>query len=117
MGSDRYMPEALQWVGIGVGALSIAGAIAFALITGYAVTHMGIEGPRPWTGAGPVSPPPIAGNAILQANPAEDVRAFVAEKRALLESYSWIDHDRTLARIPIQRAMALVAEGATEKKR
>jgi hypothetical protein len=117
MASDRYMPEALNWTGIGVAALSIAVAIAFALIAGYAVTHFRIDGPRPWKGAQPGTPPSIAGNVTLQDNPERDIRAFMSEKRALLEGYAWIDQQRTLARIPIERAMALVAERAAHSKR
>ncbi len=117
MASERHMPEALQWVGIGVGALSVAAAIAFALLAGYAATHLGIEGPQLWRGARPGTPPPVMGNTVLQPDPAQDMRAFMAGKRALLESYAWIDREHTVARIPIERAMALVADRAKENKR
>jgi hypothetical protein len=117
MARDRYMPETLQWTGIGVGAIAIAAAIVFALVGGYAVTHLGIDGPQPWNGARPGSPPPILGNTVLQPDPAQDLRAFTASKRALLESYAWIDREHTVARIPIERAMALVAEDAKEARR
>jgi len=116
MASKRYMPEDLQWSAIGVGALSIAAAIAFALIAAYLVTHLEVEGPPPWTGAQPGAPPPVQGSAILQANPAQDIRAFNAQKRALLDGYAWLDTSHTVARIPIERAMALLAERTSGTK-
>ena len=117
MASDRYMPEGLDLTGIGLGGLSIAAAIAFALVAGYAVTHIGIGLPPPWTGAQPGSPPSIRANAVLQPDPGQDIRAFTAEKRALLQGYAWADAKHTVARIPIERAMAIVARGAAEQKR
>lgn len=116
MASDRSMPEGLHWPAIGVGALSIAAAIAFALLAGYLVTYVHVEGPPPWTGAQPGSPPPIRGSAVLQTNPEQDIRSFMAQKRALLDGYVWLDAGHTVARIPIERAMALVAESAGGKK-
>jgi len=111
------MPEGPHLTGVGVGALGIAAAIAFALTAGYAITHLGIEGPRPWSGARVGSPPPIHASAILQPDPARDAEAFTAQKRRLLEGYAWVDRERTVARIPIERAMALLAQGTAEKTR
>ncbi len=116
MASDRHMPEGLQWSAIGVGGLSIAAAIAFALLAAYLATHLHIDGPPPWTGAQHGAPPPIRGNAILQTNPGQDLRAFMAEKRALLDTYAWLDAGHSVARIPIERAMALVAESAARRR-
>ena len=113
MASKRYMPEGLHLKGIGVGALSIVAAIAFALTVAYAITHVGVEGPRPWPGTAAGHPPSIRADAILQPDPARDVQAFVAQKRRLLDGYAWVDRERTVARIPIERAMALLAQRAS----
>jgi hypothetical protein len=57
---------------------------------------------------------PRAGFALprLQSAPALDLARYRAEKRALLTSYRWIDRAHGVVGIPIERAMALVAERA-----
>jgi hypothetical protein len=56
--------------------------------------------------AGPARtfPPPR-----LQSDPAGELRAYEAEQRTLLESYAWADRDRSLVRIPVARAMDMIA--------
>lgn len=46
----------------------------------------------------------------LQSAPAADLRALVREKNAMLDEYRWIDPHRGVVRIPIDRAMQLLAE-------
>ena len=41
-----------------------------------------------------------------------DWREVEASARARLEGYAWVDRDAGIARIPIERAMALIAAGA-----
>lgn len=38
-------------------------------------------------------------------------RSVLQEQRAVLESYGWVDRDRGVVRIPIERAIDLVVEG------
>ena len=45
----------------------------------------------------------------VQSNPAGDLHALRAAQREQLEGYAWIDRDRGLARIPVARAMELLA--------
>jgi hypothetical protein len=45
----------------------------------------------------------------LQDNPAGDLAAYDAEKRALLTNYAWIDRGRGTLRIPIDHAMDIIA--------
>ncbi len=114
----RYMAEDLHLKAIVAGALSIAAAIAFALVAAFAVVHLGNDGrPAPNLAAHFGRPPSIEGDAVLQPNPAQDIRTFTAEKRRLLDGYAWVDREHGIARIPIERAMALIASGATEGKR
>ena len=61
----------------------------------------------------PLSDYPIPPQPRLQADPRADLRALKAEKRALLEGYHWVDRDAGTVRIPIDRAMALIATGQT----
>ncbi len=52
----------------------------------------------------PIAPP--APN--LQATPLEDIDALRHREEVLLDNYAWIDPARTRARIPLDRAKALV---------
>jgi hypothetical protein len=57
------------------------------------------------------TPPP-------QSTPAADLAALRREKAAVLGDYRWLDRDRGIVRIPIERAMALLVErGALEAAR
>lgn len=46
----------------------------------------------------------------LQPDPASDLAAERAQQQARLDRYQWIDRDAGIARIPIERAMALLAQ-------
>jgi hypothetical protein len=45
----------------------------------------------------------------LQAHPQQDLQALRRHKQAILESYGWVDRDAGIARIPVSRAMSLLA--------
>jgi hypothetical protein len=45
----------------------------------------------------------------LQKNPPDDLRNFEREQRAMLSVYEWVDRSKGLVRIPIERAMQIVA--------
>jgi HAMP domain-containing protein len=47
----------------------------------------------------------------LQVHPLADLHALRAREDATLESYAWVDRATGRVRIPIERAMALVAQG------
>lgn len=47
----------------------------------------------------------------LQANPALDLEEMERREEELLNSYQWIDENAGIFRIPIGRAMELIAEG------
>ena len=56
-----------------------------------------------------INPTPThAPTPSLQSAPTTDLRALRAEKHALLDEYRWIDRDKGIVRIPIERAMALL---------
>jgi hypothetical protein len=46
----------------------------------------------------------------LQADPLGDLHALRAEEDALLHGYAWVDRKAGTVRIPIERAMALLAQ-------
>lgn len=58
-------------------------------------------------GRGPNLTPP---GPVLQAAAREDLAAYLQRQHHLLESYGWNDAEKTSVRIPISRAMELVAQ-------
>ncbi len=51
----------------------------------------------------------------LQADPLGDLRALRAEEDALLHGYGWADRQAGTVRIPIERAIELLAERSTRR--
>jgi hypothetical protein len=108
--SKHYAPDAVDLRGIGTGALMILGAIVFAIVAAFATTHVGnADRASTRVAASPGKPPPIAGPVTLQPDPEQDIRQFRTEKQRLLEAYGWVDREHGIARIPIERAMQLLA--------
>jgi len=106
----RYMLDRISVGAIVAAGALVAGAIAFASVASLAVIHLG-------SGGGPVQPravqpPAIAAPTELQPSPERDIAALREQKGRLLETYDWVDADHRVARIPIERAMALLAQGA-----
>ncbi len=60
-------------------------------------------------GAGLPAPPEAFPPPRLQSDPAGDLRDYQAAQRARLEGYAWADRERGLVRIPIERAMEMIA--------
>jgi hypothetical protein len=46
----------------------------------------------------------------LQPNPRADLLALRAKEEAVLETYAWVDKGRGTVRVPIERAMELLAQ-------
>lgn len=68
-----------------------------------------------WDVHGPVvTPPRPYPEPRLQADPTADLRRFEAGQRARLTDYAWVDRTQGLVRIPIERAMALIAAQGAE---
>ncbi len=47
----------------------------------------------------------------LQTSPEADLRILRRQEDEVLSSYGWVDEAAGLARVPIERAMAMMAEG------
>jgi hypothetical protein len=62
--------------------------------------------PSPLAATLPAQPP----EPRLQVRPAADLAKVRAEEEAALDSYAWIDAQSGLVRIPVDRAIELVAE-------
>ena len=82
-------------------ALAIAAvcATSYGLLAWWHRPLAGPNGPRDFA----IRPP------VLESAPLAARNRFEAEKRALLEGYGWADRERGLARIPVERAMDLMA--------
>jgi hypothetical protein len=50
----------------------------------------------------------------LQSDPAADLSAVLAQQRARLAGYRWVDRNKRIAAIPIDRAMAIIAGRGTD---
>src|SRR5215472_16167884 len=112
----RYMPDRVSLPGVGVGAAIIVSAIGFGFLAAYAAVHLGSVRPT-LPPARPGAPPAIAAPVTLQPSPAQDVATFIEEKRRVLSSYGWADRERGFARIPVERAMELLATQQTSAKK
>jgi hypothetical protein len=50
----------------------------------------------------------------VQTRQAEQLHKLLAEQRRQLTGYEWADQDKTLVRIPIERAMEIIAQRGAE---
>lgn len=49
-------------------------------------------------------------NPRLQVTPIQDLAKFKDEEKAILNSYGWVDPENKIVRVPITRAMEILAE-------
>ncbi len=104
---DAYVrPIAIAFVGL-LGATVVALALMYGLLSGFTA--------REERASQPVSPlaasygrqaPPAP---RLQVAPREDLRSLRAHEETLLHGYAWVDRQAGVVRIPIERAIELLA--------
>jgi hypothetical protein len=91
-----------------------AGALAGVLALGV-IAVLIVLGLYAWFGAATSRPPGTALERAelkppgprLESNPLKDRLALEAKARARIESYGWVDPQKAVARVPIERAMAI----------
>jgi hypothetical protein len=97
--------------------------VGIALVVVVIVVHIGIwwlfdyfterrtqlEGP-PTPTAPLVWPRQLPPGPRLQIDPHQDMQTLLSAENAILGSYGWVDQEAGIARIPIVRAMELLAE-------
>jgi len=94
--------------------LSVRGVVLVAL--GVLATVLLVAGiGRLLTGvSGPARPGPtetsIARPKWLASDPARERAAFESEQRERLNSYGWVDREKNLVRVPVDRAMEMIAK-------
>jgi len=85
--------------------LTAAGTAGFLLLSlaGLWVFWQAGNGPRS------VPLPRAYGPPALQSDPAGDLRDHLKAQQAARDSYAWADRERGLVRIPVSRAMEILA--------
>jgi hypothetical protein len=102
---DANVRSLVGW-GIGVFALLAAGVIVSAVVFHYFVTHQSLGPPAsPFENVRALPPRPA-----LQVTPARDLRQYLDQQKAVLNSYGWVDQKAGAVRIPINRAMELLLQ-------
>lgn len=76
------------------------------LLRGLDIFSKRMSPPIPENAQLPVIPP----NPHLQVNPKIDLAEKLSKEQQQLNTYGWVDRDHGIARIPIDRAMELIAK-------
>jgi hypothetical protein len=88
--------------------LAVAAVITFiavALLFERLVRQASSQPRSPFSSITVVPPEPR-----LQVAPAEDLRALRAREEEVLRTYGWVNREKGVVRIPIERAMELLVE-------
>ena len=92
--------------------LALATVIAVSLLVTYGLFYYFYRGetrkrpvPSPLSYSREPTPEPR-----LSVEPGEDLKTLRSEEDALLKSYGWIDRDKGVVHIPIDRAIEILAE-------
>ncbi|HVN03056.1 MAG TPA: hypothetical protein VMT86_01495 [Bryobacteraceae bacterium] len=95
----------------GIGMAFLIVVILFGLwgLFEYFVKREAELGPPPSEGVG-VTAQKLPPEPRLQPNPPRDMRAMRAAEDQLLNQYAWVDPDKGIVRIPVARAMDLIAQ-------
>ncbi|MEO8494580.1 MAG: hypothetical protein ABI614_05895 [Planctomycetota bacterium] len=103
-----HEPDAVsvRWMaGIGLGLL----AVVIAAAAGIALAFKVLVPPAPLITADKEAREQLMTPGV-QPNQAYDRQRIEAEERAMLSHYGWQDQEHRMARIPIERAMELMAQ-------
>ncbi len=108
-----YEPRDLPVRGIlvfGV-VLIVVGGIALLVVTGLQFTLMGSlpRAPFPPTDLQNAPAPTLPPEPRLMAVPGQDLRELRAQEEEMLRTYGWINRESGIVRIPIERAMEILA--------
>jgi hypothetical protein len=104
--SDAHLKSVAMLVALTV-VIALAGVISMWFLFGYIVER---------DASRDTPPSPLADTRApftgprLQVSPPQDMKAMKAAEQEVLESYDWVDRDRGIVRIPIERAIDLLAK-------
>lgn len=99
---------------LSVGAVIAGFIILAAIIARLMVTGLATHQAKAPEGAF-IQPPATAPTPTLEPHPTVEINAFRAEKTKVLANYGWVDKQGGIARIPIDRAIAILATQHKEK--
>jgi hypothetical protein len=99
--------RAILWLGAGIAVTAIVVQIALWFLTVQLERGAKQNDPIASPLAAERQSPP---GPQLQSTPNDDYAEFRAQQAEQLASYGWIDKERKIARIPITRAVEIVAE-------
>jgi hypothetical protein len=105
-------PDAHESYAVAAGRLHWVAAILVLSLLAIVLLVYAWARPALTAGAAPVRPLPP--QPRLQAAPAADLAAVRTLQQSQLEGYRWVDEAHTVARIPVERAMALLAAAGTK---
>jgi type VI protein secretion system component VasF len=91
----------------------VSGFLIHGTLWAWLISWPGWSAPAenaPWRVIGQDQPTPARQFAELQPNPQIDLQTYKRRMQQRLSSYAWINPDSAVIQIPIQRAMALVAQ-------
>jgi hypothetical protein len=88
--------------GIGLVLLCL---VALSLLVGLFRYFDSLDGGKPAAAALKLPPAPS-----LETTPVQDLQAIRAEEEQILRSYGWVDQPKGVVRIPIDRAIDLLAQ-------
>jgi hypothetical protein len=100
--------EPLAVLAVSVGLLVLIACTAVAImwrVMAYETHDTGTLRGSPLAGLRPLPPTPR-----LQITPSTDLKGTREQEHDLLSTYGWVDKDKGVARIPIDRAMDLLAQ-------
>ena len=96
----------LVWMGVGLVVVTfLSGVIVFFMLRGFLQTERDAAGPPPPMVAAPA---PVPGPQLL-ARPEQELARVRQAEAEQIDSYGWVDQQQGIARIPIERAIELVA--------
>ncbi|HTH43687.1 MAG TPA: hypothetical protein VL528_01275 [Oxalicibacterium sp.] len=108
MSEDRIDLRAILWVAVVlIVTLVLVGAAAYWLWSDQL--------PAPWRDEPNTKLDFKTEGPLLDSAPQPGRAAYEKEKQRLLDSWQWIDRDAGIARIPIEQAMALLAQQQASK--
>ena len=112
--SDLNLNRMALWGGIVLIIILCAMVQVFFLMGGLASYRTSAEPtPLPLLELRPTPPSPrLQPNTVDQQTAEQDLANFRAREEQTLNSYGWVNREAGLVRIPIDRAMELVAEDA-----
>jgi len=103
-----------QDVGFRFAMLFIVGIIAFTVLTMvvlfFVYPLLTPEGARARRETAEEVQRRLPPTPVLQANPAVDMQRFRAEEQRKVSTYGWVDDRRGIVRVPVERAMEMVAQ-------